>query len=243
MQLYDQLSTIFGRHHELLSDFAVFFLPQQAKECGCFMVHQQYVRARTFLRKLEIHFRKLPGLLQRALNAFARWQSLATTSVADLEAEVKPLLKGNQYLIDEFATFFAERGVPDSHVTQFEDVTLPANEQEAEDRRDDVMEEVTLPECEKSKVLGSPACTCRCHTEESATAPFKKRSKHCYLCGIKVRDVTCNFNVFSYFLFEHFWLCSGHPRTDVPDGVRQTSSSLHQVALRFGDRAERGDQC
>ena len=169
----------------------MFFLPQQAKECGCFMLHQEYVRARSFLRKLEIHFRKLPGLQLRVLNSFAKWQSLATTSVKDLQAEVEPLLKGQQYLLDEFATFFDDRSVPDSHLTDFEDVVLPATEQEAARRSGDVMEDVVLPECEPSKVLGSRTCPCRCHTEETANAHFKKRSKHCYLCGVKVRLANC----------------------------------------------------
>ena len=141
-QLYDKLSELFGSRQDLLSEFAMFFLPQQAKQCGCFMIHQEYVRARSFLRKLEIHFRKLPGLLLRVLNAFATWQNLATTNVKDLQAEVEPLLKGHHYLIDEFATFFDERRVPNSHVTDFEDVTLPADGDEAKEHDVDVTEEV-----------------------------------------------------------------------------------------------------
>ena len=54
LQLYHDLSRLFVDHQELIDDFAAFMLPQQAFACGCYMLHQQYLKSRTFLRKLEV---------------------------------------------------------------------------------------------------------------------------------------------------------------------------------------------
>ena len=96
----------------------------------------------------QVHFRKLPGMLQRVLGAFNKWHTLPATSVADLKAEIKPLLKGQQHLLDDFSMFFADERVPDSHVTSgadYEEVTLPASSDEENDD-DDSAEEVSAIE-------------------------------------------------------------------------------------------------
>ena len=53
-QLYTGLTELFTGYTDLLHDFAGFLLPAQAVECGCFLSHQEFVRARSFLRKLEV---------------------------------------------------------------------------------------------------------------------------------------------------------------------------------------------
>ena len=82
-------------------------------------------------------------MLQRVLAAFAKWDALPTTNVADLQAEIKPLLKGQQYLLDELSTFFDDERVPDSHMTDFEDVTLPGSSDEENEEEPDSAEEVS----------------------------------------------------------------------------------------------------
>ena len=54
LQLYTDLTDLFHDYPDLLQDFAGFLLPDQAVECDCFLSHQEFVRARTFLRKLEV---------------------------------------------------------------------------------------------------------------------------------------------------------------------------------------------
>ena len=53
-QLYTDLTDLFSDCPDLLHDFAGFLLPEQAVECDCFLSHQEFFRARTFLRKLEV---------------------------------------------------------------------------------------------------------------------------------------------------------------------------------------------
>ena len=54
VQLYQQLRTVLVDFPELVQEFVVFLLPEQAKECDCFMENLECQRARTFLRKLEV---------------------------------------------------------------------------------------------------------------------------------------------------------------------------------------------
>jgi len=53
-QLYRELVNVLRDYPDLVNDFAGFLLPDQAVECGCFMATQEFIRARTFLRKLEV---------------------------------------------------------------------------------------------------------------------------------------------------------------------------------------------
>ena len=54
-------------------------------------------------------------MLQRVLKTFAKWESLPTKNIKDLQDEIRPLLKGQQYLLDEFAIFFADDRVPERY--------------------------------------------------------------------------------------------------------------------------------
>lgn len=54
LQLYEAICTLLADYPDLIHDFAGFLLPDQAKQCGVLMTHLEFVRARTFLRKLEV---------------------------------------------------------------------------------------------------------------------------------------------------------------------------------------------
>ena len=53
-QLFTKIQSLFADYPELASDFAAFLSPHQAVSCGCFMANHEFIRARTFLRKLEV---------------------------------------------------------------------------------------------------------------------------------------------------------------------------------------------
>lgn len=55
LQLYRDLQELFSNHQELIHDFAGFLYPAQAIECGCYKAYQEFMHARTFLRKLEVN--------------------------------------------------------------------------------------------------------------------------------------------------------------------------------------------
>ena len=80
-------------------------------------------------------------MLQRVLGAFGKWETLPTKNIVDLQAEIRPLLKGQQYLLDEFSSFFGDAPVPESHMTDFEEFTLPGSSEEEDET--DSCEEVS----------------------------------------------------------------------------------------------------
>jgi len=58
-QLYFSIKDLLKDHLTLLSDFAGFLMPDQAKVCGCLMEHINFKKCREFLRKLEVSPRSL----------------------------------------------------------------------------------------------------------------------------------------------------------------------------------------
>ncbi|KAK2155126.1 hypothetical protein LSH36_248g03050 [Paralvinella palmiformis] len=119
VQLYFSMKDLLKDHLTLLSDFAGFLMPDQAKVCGCLMEHINFKKCREFLRKLEIYFSKQPHTLQRVIKAFAQWQNSSHSDPTDLMATVKPLLKGQPYLLDEFTKFFDNEKPPESSNLRF----------------------------------------------------------------------------------------------------------------------------
>ncbi|XP_060074147.1 GON-4-like protein [Ylistrum balloti] len=182
VKLYRELRVVLKNYPDLVTDFAGFLLPEQAVECGCYMTTQEFIRARTFLRKLEVHFHRHPTHFQKCLKILSSWSQCQNKNAAELKVALEPLLKGQIHLLQELSLFFKEERPPESYMTDYEEITLGESDEEADF---DGFEEVELPDEEDTS--GTKKCLCRCHNNPANTNYFK-RNKHCYSCCLKVID-------------------------------------------------------
>ncbi|OWF39043.1 GON-4-like protein isoform X2 [Mizuhopecten yessoensis] len=182
VKLYKELRVVLKEYPDLVTDFAGFLLPEQAVECGCYMTTQEFIRARTFLRKLEVHFLRHPTHFQKCLKVLSSWSQKHNKSAAELKVALEPLLKGQIHLLQELSLFFKDEHPPESYLTDYEEITLGESDEEADF---DGFEEVELPD--EEDISGTKKCQCRCHNNPVDTNYFK-RNKHCYSCCLKVID-------------------------------------------------------
>lgn len=182
VKLYKELRIVLKDYPDLVTDFAGFLLPEQAVECGCYMTTQEFIRARTFLRKLEVHFLRHPTHFQKCLKVLSSWSQSSNKSATQLKSALEPLLKGQIHLLQELSLFFKEEHPPESYLTDYEEITLGESDEEADF---DGFEEVELPD--EEDISGTKKCQCRCHNNPNSTNYFK-RNKHCYSCCLKVID-------------------------------------------------------
>ncbi|XP_033750127.1 uncharacterized protein LOC117334553 [Pecten maximus] len=182
VKLYKELRVALKDYPDLVTDFAGFLLPEQAVECGCYMTTQEFTRARTFLRKLEVHFLRHPTHFQKCLKVLSSWSQSQKKSAGELKVALEPLLKGQTHLLQELSIFFKEEHPPESYLTDYEEITLGESDEEADF---DGFEEVELPD--EEDISGTKKCQCRCHNNPVNNNYFK-RNKHCYSCCLKVID-------------------------------------------------------
>ncbi|KAK3735384.1 hypothetical protein QZH41_008714 [Actinostola sp. cb2023] len=103
--LYRRMEIVLSEYPELIEDFVAFLEPEQALEAGVLMESLEFIRARSFLRRLEVHFHKHRSHFQKIIEAFSTWNSGNKTPL-ELHEKVVPLLRGQQHLVDEFQSFF-----------------------------------------------------------------------------------------------------------------------------------------
>lgn len=201
VDMYEELHNAFKDWPELLKEFAVFLLPDQALECGLFEEQQDFEKGRTFLRQLEICFGENPSYYQKIVKALQNCVKFTQEEVNELKTQMWHLMKGHNYLQDVFSMFFDHLRPPTSRMDDFEEV----NWTDEKEYKFDGFEEVVLPKLkkynkEKSKNKDGPSssekddistavakpCTCRCHEVTHTKLKPKKCKKRCLLCVNKI---------------------------------------------------------
>ncbi|XP_013382000.1 GON-4-like protein [Lingula anatina] len=186
VQLYNSIRILLGNFPDLVNDFSGFLLPEQAVECGCFMANKEFEKVRIFLRKLEVCFGRDSSHYQKILKVFSRWQNKGKGNVEELKTTVKPLLKGQAHLLEEFSTFFMDARPPESQMNCFEEVNLSDSGDESKMAALDGFEIVELPE--EDTDCGTKRCRCNCH-QNAQDEKLKKKKKHCAsCCPLKIVD-------------------------------------------------------
>ncbi|CAB4005653.1 GON-4 isoform X1, partial [Paramuricea clavata] len=144
-KLYKEVAVVLKDFPDLVRDFAGFLEPHQALDAGLFMTNKAILKARIFLQRVESHFSKNPSHFQKIIKAFSTFNSQESKS-SQLYDAVIPLLKGQQYLIEEFNSFFNNLKPQPSHSDDFEEVELGSgSEIEVDD-----FEEVIIPDVKKN---------------------------------------------------------------------------------------------
>ncbi|KAI8483173.1 B cell differentiation [Branchiostoma belcheri] len=199
VQLYQELRRVLSRWPVLLGEFAAFLQPAEAVECDLFMEHQEYVQARSFLRKLEVFFSENPDHYQKVLRVFASYMREGA-SLEGLRQEITPLLQGQPYLLQEFTRFFPDLPPPQSMMGDFEEIHMASDSDG--DEVPDSFEEIVLPEEDDEEVTrekkqvdpwklllaqkhGTKECRCECH-ESSTDLRVQRRNRHCVACNTKL---------------------------------------------------------
>ncbi|CAH1253828.1 GON4L [Branchiostoma lanceolatum] len=199
VQLYQELQRILARWPVLLGEFAAFLQPAEAVQCDLFMEHQEYVQAKSFLRKLEVFFSDNPDHYQKVLRVFASYMREGA-SLEGLRQEITPLLQGQPYLLQEFTRFFPDLPPPQSMMGDFEEIHM-ASDSDGDDIPDN-FEEIVLPEEDDEEVTrekkqvdpwklllaqkhGTKECKCECH-ESSTDLRVQRRNRHCVACNTKL---------------------------------------------------------
>ncbi|XP_046861082.1 GATA zinc finger domain-containing protein 14-like [Xenia sp. Carnegie-2017] len=117
------------------------------------MQHKDVVKARNFFECLQNHFAKSPSHLQKILKCLASFD-FNRSSVNQFYDAILPLLKGQQFLIEQFNSFFDHLKPKQSNVDDFEEVELGSgSEIEADD-----FEDVIIPDIKRSLAKVSQAC-------------------------------------------------------------------------------------
>ena len=74
----------------------------------------------TYVCLQQVHLRKHPSHLQKIINIFLQWQNSvnrdANRDVSRLKEAVRPLLRGQQHLLEEFCWFFCDEQPPQRYV-------------------------------------------------------------------------------------------------------------------------------
>ncbi|ESP02467.1 hypothetical protein LOTGIDRAFT_237967 [Lottia gigantea] len=180
-RLYKSLCDLLKCYPELIEDFAGFLRPEEAVECDCFSINQEYQRANEFLRKLEINFEKQPTQFQRILRCFDKWQKNVNKTGDLLKTQIRSLLRSSPILLQEFDMFFPDEKIPECHTEDYEEVNLSDNS----DNEDDGFEEIDIPA--EYDTYRTKRCPCDCHKDPNDTK-LQARLKHCYDCCLKNVD-------------------------------------------------------
>ncbi|XP_036361780.1 uncharacterized protein LOC115215501 isoform X2 [Octopus sinensis] len=191
--LYKSLSYLMKDYPELVHDFAAFLSPEHALLCGCYKTTVDFLRARNFLRKIEIIFEKHPSQYLKVLRIFAEWQRKVTHKEEELHEMLLPMFKGQDELLAEFSGLFGFQPPPESQPEDFEEVTLEGGESEMKNKLMGY-EDVELPDA--ANQYGMPGCPCQCHKDKeklptdglNKKKTKSKRMSHCSLCGLTVKD-------------------------------------------------------
>ncbi|XP_076102737.1 GON-4-like protein [Mytilus galloprovincialis] len=189
IKLYQELNVLLSDYPDLVSDFAGFLLPEQAVECGCLLASQEFKRAKTFLRKLEVYLARHPSHYQKVMKIFSRWSQSETRNVKELREALEPMLKMQPHLLEELSLFFGDERPPDSYMTDYEEITLDDSDEEADP---DGYEVIELPD--EQDINGTKLCQCNCH-KNTLDQNYLKRNRHCYSCCLKVIDGELYFRV------------------------------------------------
>ncbi|XP_077868888.1 GON-4-like protein [Saccoglossus kowalevskii] len=206
-QLFKQLSEILVEWPELLEDFSCFLSAEEALECGLFMSHLEFIKAKTFLRQMEVYFQKQPNHYQKILKAFTQWGSSENKTYTELKSSIIPLLRGQPHLEQELMHLIPDAKPPESYMTDFEEIIW----EDKEDYEHDGFEEIELPDSDDEKlqtktknnivkkthtkgehldlrkllhmeIYGTKDCQCRCH-QSSNDLRVQRKVRHCVLCN------------------------------------------------------------
>ncbi|XP_032826176.2 GON-4-like protein [Petromyzon marinus] len=233
VDMYEELHNAFKEWPELLKEFAVFLLPDQALECGLFEEQQDFEKGRTFLRQLEICFGENPSYYQKIVKALQSCVKFTNEEVNELKTQMWHLMKNHNYLQDVFSMFFDHLKPPTSRMDDFEEV----NWTDEKEYKFDGFEEVVLPKLkkynkEKNKdgpsssgkddisTAGAKPCTCTCHEVTNTELKPKKCKKRCLIC---VNKISGNVKIGKRKEIEHL---SRLTEQDPPTQVTESLSPL-----------------
>lgn len=180
--IFKDITELLRNWPDLIQGFVPFLSPAQARECG--LAHEKlvYVRARGFLRQLELQFADNQEHLDRILDILNSFSKTAVYNEEEMMSSILNLLKGYPYLQDEFLTFFDSQPPPkiffdddfeevdltddtvkDPNAGQFELVSLNAESHDTDPITVDV-----VPTVKKSKKRSVSQCS----VEEQNAAPI-----------------------------------------------------------------------
>ncbi|KAK3595161.1 hypothetical protein CHS0354_002761 [Potamilus streckersoni] len=225
-ELYKGVCKMLAGHPDLVSDFAGFLLPEQALECECYTANQEFVKARTFLRKLEINFQRNPSHFQKLMKTFWRWSKKNNRTLVELQTLIQPLLKGQKHLIEEFSCFFPEEKPLDSYMTDYEDVAIGDSDEDGVGAGEiDQFETIEMAD-EAEEIYGTKHCPCSCHDGNAASNDYySSMKKHCYTCGLTVVDgeLVCKVNKTTMKKVKVTFHPPIHPKPSLSPPVQQQS--------------------
>ncbi|XP_037681706.1 GON-4-like protein isoform X2 [Choloepus didactylus] len=212
VDLYRSLQTLLRDWPLLLRDFAAFLLPDQALACGLFEEQQAFEKSRKFLRQLEICFAENPSHHQKIIKVLQSCADCLPQEITELKTQMWQLLKGHDYLQDEFSIFFDHLRPSASRMGDFEEI----NWTEEKEYEFDGFEEVALPDVEEEEEPpripaasknkrkkeigvqshdkeaewpdGAKECACACHEGGPDSKVKKSKRRNCSHCSIKVCD-------------------------------------------------------
>ncbi|XP_077012514.1 GON-4-like protein isoform X2 [Tamandua tetradactyla] len=212
VDLYRSLRALLQDWPLLLRDFAAFLLPDQALACGLFEEQQAFEKSRKFLRQLEICFAENPSHHQKIIKVLQGCADCLPQEITELKTQMWQLLKGHDYLQDEFSIFFDHLRPSASRMGDFEEI----NWTEEKEYEFDGFEEVALPDVEEEEEPpkipttsrnkrkkeigvqshdkdtewpdGTKDCACSCHEGGPESKLKKSKRRNCSHCSNKVCD-------------------------------------------------------
>ncbi|CAG0899313.1 unnamed protein product, partial [Darwinula stevensoni] len=185
--IYREVQRVLRPHPDLLYEFAAFLTPEQAMECGVYQDLLFLNRVHSFLVSLHVMFASQPSHLHKISKTLMQAKK-ACASDEQLKKAVLPLLKGNQYLIEEFLLLLPKEKPPERLLTDYEDLPLSFdNEGNAVEMPEPRGYEILkLPPQVYEDKYGGLDCPCKCH--ECDIKRYQLRLEHCVPCGIRFVD-------------------------------------------------------
>lgn len=178
--LYKKVSSVLHSYPDLVSEFVVFLLPEQAMECGKLMEYLMLTKMSNFFRRLEVYFKRQPQQLRKIYTALTLLSTQTNVTLNDVRSAIIPLLRGNSFLIESLLEILPQDHLPDSLSPDFDEMCCAEvdNDNLGEDEQ---METLIVPDQEDK--YGSDTCICSCHN--STKQKYRSRIHHCVPCGTK----------------------------------------------------------
>ncbi|XP_049963056.1 uncharacterized protein LOC126483869 isoform X1 [Schistocerca serialis cubense] len=178
--LYRKVSSVLHNYPDLVSEFVVFLLPEQAMQCGKLMEYLILTKMSNFFKRLEVYFKRQPQQLRKIYTALTLLSTQTNVTMNDVRSAVLPLLRGNSFLIESLLEIIPQEHLPDSLSTDFDE--MGCAEVDSDNLGDDdQMETLIVPDQEDK--YGSDTCICTCHN--STKQKYRSRIHHCVPCGTK----------------------------------------------------------
>ncbi|XP_072051449.1 uncharacterized protein [Amphiura filiformis] len=170
VKLYYNVCAVLADHTDLIEEFTAFLPQEVASQCGVLIPNLEFAKARLFLRQVEVHFSKQPTHFQKILSLIIEWGSNEERTNQQLKDLILPQLNSQPHLKQEFSLLFPDNIPPESHMMDFEYITLGDD-----NKKYDSFEEIEVSDSEEEKPIRIEPVPAKQNTKKRKRSDARKK--------------------------------------------------------------------